>query len=445
MENNEKANVDTSAPKAEEVKQDTAQTTPHNDEKKSLEERIDEKLQKYANPKNFKRNLAATLFIAIGLSTGVGVITSYGFSQQFDKKMAEFTKKFSNDKYDVSYKSSNLWLFFYKKAAITISPKDVGIPVPTSQITIEAISSPTELFADIYIEDKAPLNQIIGKYGISQLNLSAGFRSAELKFKVDSQIPVSYVLDEEGTTKVSTHKYQGLIKFNYSDTDLDKYILNLTAPEATIDSKFNGNTKINLANVTYSAPITSFFKDADDYSAPSFSHLKIGTVDIANSSQMYSFSNAEYYRRMQNDGKKEANGLKFAIGKNLIVGNVVLEGTNTPVTTSAPDMNKFKADYTLKLSGQSFTEPKNTFIQGLVKSNFITAQADKTLTSKLQVEKGNFTINGKDISSLFTQIMGFTGGMNPFGDFSGQSLLPNVKNSGGEGAKQPAPQIDIPE
>ena len=29
MENNEKANVDTSAPKAEEVKQDTAQTTPH--------------------------------------------------------------------------------------------------------------------------------------------------------------------------------------------------------------------------------------------------------------------------------------------------------------------------------------------------------------------------------------------------------------------------------
>lgn len=41
--------------------------------------------------------------------------------------------------------------------------------------------------------------------------------------------------------------------------------------------------------------------------------------------------------------------------------------------------------------------------------------------------------------------MGFTGGMNPFGDFSGQSLLPNVKNSGGEGAKQPAPQIDIPE
>ena len=191
MENNEKANVDTSAPKAEEVKQDTAQTTPHNNEKKSLEERIDEKLQKYANPKNFKRNLAATLFIAIGLSTGVGVITSYGFSQQFDKKMAEFTKKFSNDKYDVSYKSSNLWLFFYKKAAITISPKDVGIPVPTSQITIEAISSPTELFADIYIEDKAPLNQIIGKYGISQLNLSAGFRSAELKFKVDSQIPIS--------------------------------------------------------------------------------------------------------------------------------------------------------------------------------------------------------------------------------------------------------------
>ena len=102
MENNEKANVDTSAPKAEEVKQDTAQTTPHNNEKKSLEERIDEKLQKYANPKNFKRNLIATLFIAIGLSTGVGVITSYGFSQQFDEKMAELTKKFSNDKYDVS-------------------------------------------------------------------------------------------------------------------------------------------------------------------------------------------------------------------------------------------------------------------------------------------------------------------------------------------------------
>lgn len=444
MENNKKANVDTSAPKAEEVKQDTAQTTPHTDKKKSLEERIDEKLQKYANPKNFKRNLLATLFIAIGLSTGVGVITSYSFSQQFDVKMAELAKKLSNDKYDVSYKSSNLWLFFYKKAAITISPKDVGIPVSTSQISIEAISSPTELFADIYIEDKAPLNQIIGKYGISQLNLSAGFRSAELKFKVDSQIPVSYILDEEGTTKISTHKYQGLIKFNYSDTDLDKYILNLTAPEATIDSKFSGNTRIDLGNVTYSAPLTSFFKEADDYSAPSLSHLKIGTVDISNSAQMYSFSNAEYYRRMQNDGK-EANGLKFAIGKNLILGNVVLEGTNTPVTTSAPDMNKFKADYTLKLSGQSFTEPKNTFIQGLVKSNFITAQEDKTLTSKLQVEKGNFTINGKDISSLLTQIMGFTGGMNPFGDFSGQSLLPNVKNSGGEGAKQPAPQIDIPE
>lgn len=444
MENNEKANVDTSAPKTEEVKQDTAQTTPHTAKKENLEQRIDKKLQKYKNPKNFKRNLLATLFIAIGLSTGVGVITSYGFSQQFDEKMAELTKKLSNDKYDVSYKSSNLWLFFYKKAAITISPKDVGIPVPTSQITIEAISSPTELFADIYIEDKAPLNQIIGKYGISQLNLSAGFRSAELKFKVDSQIPVSYVLDEEGTTKVSTHKYQGLIKFNYSDTDLDKYILNLTAPEATIDSKLSGNTRIDLANVTYSAPITSFFKEADDYSAPSFSHLKIGTVDISNSAQMYSFSNAEYYRRMQNDGK-EANGLKFAIGKNLIVGNVVLEGTNTPVTNSAPDMNKFKADYTLKLSGQSFTEPKNTFIQGLVKSNFITAQEDKTLTSKLQLEKGNFTINGKDISSLFTQIMGFTGGMNPFGDFTGQPLLPNVKNSGGEGAKQPAPQIDITE
>ena len=444
MENNKKANVDTSAPKAEEVKQNTAQTTPHTDKKKSLEERIDEKLQKYANPKNFKRNLLATLFIAIGLSTGVGVITSYSFSQQFDVKMAELAKKLSNDKYDVSYKSSNLWLFFYKKAAITISPKDVGIPVSTSQISIEAISSPTELFADIYIEDKAPLNQIIGKYGISQLNLSAGFRSAELKFKVDSQIPVSYILDEEGTTKISTHKYQGLIKFNYSDTDLDKYILNLTAPEATIDSKFSGNTRIDLGNVTYSAPLTSFFKEADDYSAPSLSHLKIGTVDVSNSAQMYSFSNAEYYRRMQNDGK-EANGLKFAIGKNLILGNVVLEGTNTPVTTSAPDMNKFKADYTLKLSGQSFTEPKNTFIQGLVKSNFITAQEDKTLTSKLQVEKGNFTVNGKDISSLFTQIMGFTGGMNPFGDFSGQPLLPNVKNSGGEGAKQPAPQIDIPE
>ena len=444
MENNKKANVDTSAPKAEEVKQDTAQTTPHTDKKKSLEERIDEKLQKYANPKNFKRNLLATLFIAIGLSTGVGVITSYSFSQQFDVKMAELAKKLSNDKYDVSYKSSNLWLFFYKKAAITISPKDVGIPVSTSQISIEAISSPTELFADIYIEDKAPLNQIIGKYGISQLNLSAGFRSAELKFKVDSQIPVSYILDEEGTTKISTHKYQGLIKFNYSDTDLDKYLLNLTAPEATIDSKFSGNTRIDLGNVTYSAPLTSFFKEADDYSAPSLSHLKIGTVDISNSAQMYSFSNAEYYRRMQNDGK-EANGLKFAIGKNLILGNVVLEGTNTPVTTSAPDMNKFKADYTLKLSGQSFTEPKNTFIQGLVKSNFITAQEDKTLTSKLQVEKGNFTVNGKDISSLFTQIMGFTGGMNPFGDFTGQPLLPNVKNSGGEGAKQPAPQIDIPE
>lgn len=444
MENNKKANVDTSAPKAEEVKQDTAQTTPHTDKKKSLEERIDEKLQKYANPKNFKRNLLATLFIAIGLSTGVGVITSYSFSQQFDVKMAELAKKLSNDKYDVSYKSSNLWLFFYKKAAITISPKDVGIPVSTSQISIEAISSPTELFADIYIEDKAPLNQIIGKYGISQLNLSAGFRSAELKFKVDSQIPVSYILDEEGTTKISTHKYQGLIKFNYSDTDLDKYILNLTAPEATIDSKFSGNTRIDLGNVTYSAPLTSFFKEADDYSAPSFSHLKIGTVDISNSAQMYSFSNAEYYRRMQNDGK-EANGLKFAIGKNLILGNVVLEGTNTPVTTSAPDMNKFKADYTLKLSGQSFTEPKNNFIQGLVKSNFITAQEDKTLTSKLQVEKGNFTVNGKDISSLFTQIMGFTGGMNPFGDFTGQPLLPNVKNSGGEGAKQPAPQIEITE
>lgn len=444
MENNKKANVDTSAPKAEEVKQDTAQTTPHTDKKKSLEERIDEKLQKYANPKNFKRNLLATLFIAIGLSTGVGVITSYSFSQQFDVKMAELAKKLSNDKYDVSYKSSNLWLFFYKKAAITISPKDVGIPVSTSQISIEAISSPTELFADIYIEDKAPLNQIIGKYGISQLNLSAGFRSAELKFKVDSQIPVSYILDEEGTTKISTHKYQGLIKFNYSDTDLDKYILNLTAPEATIDSKFSGNTRIDLGNVTYSAPLTSFFKEADDYSAPSLSHLKIGTVDISNSAQMYSFSNAEYYRRMQNDGK-EANGLKFAIGKNLILGNVVLEGTNTPVTTSAPDMNKFKADYTLKLSGQSFTEPKNTFIQGLVKSNFITAQEDKTLTSKLQVEKGNFTVNGKDISSLFTQIMGFTGGMNPFGDFTGQPLLPNVKNSGGEGAKQPAPQIEITE
>lgn len=444
MENNKKANVDTSAPKAEEVKQDTAQTTPHTDKKKSLEERIDEKLQKYANPKNFKRNLLATLFIAIGLSTGVGVITSYSFSQQFDVKMAELAKKLSNDKYDVSYKSSNLWLFFYKKAAIIISPKDVGIPVSTSQISIEAISSPTELFADIYIEDKAPLNQIIGKYGISQLNLSAGFRSAELKFKVDSQIPVSYILDEEGTTKISTHKYQGLIKFNYSDTDLDKYILNLTAPEATIDSKFSGNTRIDLGNVTYSAPLTSFFKEADDYSAPSLSHLKIGTVDISNSAQMYSFSNAEYYRRMQNDGK-EANGLKFAIGKNLILGNVVLEGTNTPVTTSAPDMNKFKADYTLKLSGQSFTEPKNTFIQGLVKSNFITAQEDKTLTSKLQVEKGNFTVNGKDISSLFTQIMGFTGGMNPFGDFTGQPLLPNVKNSGGEGAKQPAPQIEITE
>ena len=444
MENNKKANVDTSAPKAEEVKQDTAQTTPHTDKKKSLEERIDEKLQKYANPKNFKRNLLATLFIAIGLSTGVGVITSYSFSQQFDVKMAELAKKLSNDKYDVSYKSSNLWLFFYKKAAITISPKDVGIPVSTSQISIEAISSPTELFADIYIEDKAPLNQIIGKYGISQLNLSAGFRSAELKFKVDSQIPVSYILDEEGTTKISTHKYQGLIKFNYSDTDLDKYILNLTAPEATIDSKFSGNTRIDLGNVTYSAPLTSFFKEADDYSAPSLSHLKIGTVDISNSAQMYSFSNAEYYRRMQNDGK-EANGLKFAIGKNLILGNVVLEGTNTPVTTSAPDMNKFKADYTLKLSGQSFTEPKNTFIQSLVKSNFITAQEDKTLTSKLQVEKGNFTVNGKDISSLFTQIMGFTGGMNPFGDFTGQPLLPNVKNSGGEGAKQPAPQIEITE
>lgn len=444
MENNKKANVDTSAPKAEEVKQDTAQTTPHTDKKKSLEERIDEKLQKYANPKNFKRNLLATLFIAIGLSTGVGVITSYSFSQQFDVKMAELAKKLSNDKYDVSYKSSNLWLFFYKKAAITISPKDVGIPVSTSQISIEAISSPTELFADIYIEDKAPLNQIIGKYGISQLNLSAGFRSAELKFKVDSQIPVSYILDEEGTTKISTHKYQGLIKFNYSDTDLDKYILNLTAPEATIDSKFSGNTRIDLGNVTYSAPLTSFFKEADDYSAPSLSHLKIGTVDISNSAQMYSFSNAEYYRRMQNDGK-EANGLKFAIGKNLILGNVVLEGTNTPVTTSAPDMNKFKADYTLKLSGQSFTEPKNNFIQGLVKSNFITAQEDKTLTSKLQVEKGNFTVNGKDISSLFTQIMGFTGGMNPFGDFTGQPLLPNVKNSGGEGAKQPAPQIEITE
>lgn len=444
MENNKKANVDTSAPKAEEVKQDTAQTTPHTDKKKSLEERIDEKLQKYANPKNFKRNLLATLFIAIGLSTGVGVITSYSFSQQFDVKMAELAKKLSNDKYDVSYKSSNLWLFFYKKAAITISPKDVGIPVSTSQISIEAISSPTELFADIYIEDKAPLNQIIGKYGISQLNLSAGFRSAELKFKVDSQIPVSYILDKEGTTKISTHKYQGLIKFNYSDTDLDKYILNLTAPEATIDSKFSGNTRIDLGNVTYSAPLTSFFKEADDYSAPSLSHLKIGTVDISNSAQMYSFSNAEYYRRMQNDGK-EANGLKFAIGKNLILGNVVLEGTNTPVTTSAPDMNKFKADYTLKLSGQSFTEPKNTFIQGLVKSNFITAQEDKTLTSKLQVEKGNFTVNGKDISSLFTQIMGFTGGMNPFGDFTGQPLLPNVKNSGGEGAKQPAPQIEITE
>lgn len=444
MENNKKANVDTSAPKAEEVKQDTAQTTPHTDKKKSLEERIDEKLQKYANPKNFKRNLLATLFIAIGLSTGVGVITSYSFSQQFDVKMVELAKKLSNDKYDVSYKSSNLWLFFYKKAAITISPKDVGIPVSTSQISIEAISSPTELFADIYIEDKAPLNQIIGKYGISQLNLSAGFRSAELKFKVDSQIPVSYILDEEGTTKISTHKYQGLIKFNYSDTDLDKYILNLTAPEATIDSKFSGNTRIDLGNVTYSAPLTSFFKEADDYSAPSLSHLKIGTVDISNSAQMYSFSNAEYYRRMQNDGK-EANGLKFAIGKNLILGNVVLEGTNTPVTTSAPDMNKFKADYTLKLSGQSFTEPKNNFIQGLVKSNFITAQEDKTLTSKLQVEKGNFTVNGKDISSLFTQIMGFTGGMNPFGDFTGQPLLPNVKNSGGEGAKQPAPQIEITE
>ena len=444
MENNKKANVDTSAPKAEEVKQDTAQTTPHTDKKKSLEERIDEKLQKYANPKNFKRNLLATLFIAIGLSTGVGVITSYSFSQQFDVKMAELAKKLSNDKYDVSYKSSNLWLFFYKKAAITISPKDVGIPVSTSQISIEAISSPTELFADIYIEDKAPLNQIIGKYGISQLNLSAGFRSAELKFKVDSQIPVSYILDEEGTTKIATHKYQGLIKFNYSDTDLDKYILNLTAPEATIDSKFSGNTRIDLGNVTYSAPLTSFFKEADDYSAPSLSHLKIGTVDISNSAQMYSFSNAEYYRRMQNDGK-EANGLKFAIGKNLILGNVVLEGTNTPVTTSAPDMNKFKADYTLKLSGQSFTEPKNNFIQGLVKSNFITAQEDKTLTSKLQVEKGNFTVNGKDISSLFTQIMGFTGGMNPFGDFTGQPLLPNVKNSGGEGAKQPAPQIEITE
>lgn len=444
MENNKKANVDTSAPKAEEVKQDTAQTTPHTDKKKSLEERIDEKLQKYANPKNFKRNLLATLFIAIGLSTGVGVITSYSFSQQFDVKMAELAKKLSNDKYDVSYKSSNLWLFFYKKAAITISPKDVGIPVSTSQISIEAISSPTELFADIYIEDKAPLNQIIGKYGISQLNLSAGFRSAELKFKVDSQIPVSYILDEEGTTKISTHKYQGLIKFNYSDTDLDKYILNLTAPEATIDSKFSGNTRIDLGNVTYSAPLTSFFKEADDYSAPSLSHLKIGTVDISNSAQMYSFSNAEYYRRMQNDGK-EANGLKFAIGKNLILGNVVLEGTNTLVTTSAPDMNKFKADYTLKLSGQSFTEPKNNFIQGLVKSNFITAQEDKTLTSKLQVEKGNFTVNGKDISSLFTQIMGFTGGMNPFGDFTGQPLLPNVKNSGGEGAKQPAPQIEITE
>ena len=444
MENNKKANIDTSAPKAEEVKQDTAQTTPHTDKKKSLEERIDEKLQKYANPKNFKRNLLATLFIAIGLSTGVGVITSYSFSQQFDVKMAELAKKLSNDKYDVSYKSSNLWLFFYKKAAITISPKDVGIPVSTSQISIEAISSPTELFADIYIEDKAPLNQIIGKYGISQLNLSAGFRSAELKFKVDSQIPVSYILDEEGTTKISTHKYQGLIKFNYSDTDLDKYILNLTAPEATIDSKFSGNTRIDLGNVTYSAPLTSFFKEADDYSAPSLSHLKIGTVDISNSAQMYSFSNAEYYRRMQNDGK-EANGLKFAIGKNLILGNVVLEGTNTPVTTSAPDMNKFKADYTLKLSGQSFTEPKNNFIQGLVKSNFITAQEDKTLTSKLQVEKGNFTVNGKDISSLFTQIMGFTGGMNPFGDFTGQPLLPNVKNSGGEGAKQPAPQIEITE
>ena len=444
MENNKKANVDTSATKAEEVKQDTAQTTPHTDKKKSLEERIDEKLQKYANPKNFKRNLLATLFIAIGLSTGVGVITSYSFSQQFDVKMAELAKKLSNDKYDVSYKSSNLWLFFYKKAAITISPKDVGIPVSTSQISIEAISSPTELFADIYIEDKAPLNQIIGKYGISQLNLSAGFRSAELKFKVDSQIPVSYILDEEGTTKISTHKYQGLIKFNYSDTDLDKYILNLTAPEATIDSKFSGNTRIDLGNVTYSAPLTSFFKEADDYSAPSLSHLKIGTVDVSNSAQMYSFSNAEYYRRMQNDGK-EANGLKFAIGKNLILGNVVLEGTNTPVTTSAPDMNKFKADYTLKLSGQSFTEPKNTFIQGLVKSNFITAQEDKTLTSKLQVEKGNFTVNGKDISSLFTQIMGFTGGMNPFGDFTGQPLLPNVKNSGGEGAKQPAPQIEITE
>lgn len=160
---------------------------------------------------------------------------------------------------------------------------------------------------------------------------------------------------------------------------------------------------------------------------------------------MYSFSNAEYYRRLQKDGN-EANGLKFAIGKNLIVGNVVFEGTNTPVTNSEPDMNKFKADYTLKLFGQSFTEPKNTFIQGLVKSNFITAQEDKTLVSTLKIDKGNFTINGKDISSLLTQVMGFTGGMNPFGGFGGnQPLLPNVKNSGGEGAKQPAPQMNIPE
>ena len=145
--------------KSEKVEQKTTTETVKTKSKKNdfqpeFEKRINEKLKKYKNPKNFKRNLFAILFLGIVGTAGTGTVLSYQFSKQFDTKVTELCKNLSNDKYEFKYSATNSWLFFCKSARISILPKQIETTTPISQIKIEAVSSPVELFADIYIEDK---------------------------------------------------------------------------------------------------------------------------------------------------------------------------------------------------------------------------------------------------------------------------------------------------
>lgn len=416
--------------KSEKVEQKTTTETVKTKSKKNdfqpeFEKRINKKLKKYKNPKNFKRNLFAILFLGIVGTTGTGTVLSYQFSKQFDTKVTELCKNLSNDKYEFKYSATNSWLFFCKSAHISILPKQIETTTPLSQIKIEAVSSPVELFADIYIEDKEPLNKYLGKYGIGNLKLYAGFRDAELSFDVNSPIAITYKLTDD--LSLSTKQYAGSIKFDYKEKEYDQYNLTLAAKNVDIDSK-SKIIGVSLGDVTYTAPISYILQDKDDLTPPKSSHLKIKSVDFSQGIKMWSLNNFEYYRRLQSDGM-EANGVKFYIGKNAQLGHVLLEGTNTPIKDYNIVPEQINANYNLQLQNLMF-DKDNIFIQSLITQKFLVPTEDgKILKANLKLENGKFTSNGESITQLAPMFL---------------NALP-LKNGQNEGAKAPAPSISIGE